>query len=131
MAATTKHPITVHYNGACPICRPEVEHYKAHAARHRVGGVAFSDITSEAGATALAACGIGRESAARRFTVIRADGAVLTGVPAFAELWSRLPRYRWLAHAVRLPVLRPLAVALYDHVLAPLLFWSNRRAGRV
>lgn len=125
----------MHYNGACPICRPEVEHYRRSVERDAVVGVGFEDITDPARkaqlAETLSAHGITMEQAARRFTVIAEDGSVHTGTAGFIILWSRLPKFRWLARIVGAPVIRPCAEFVYDRILAPLLYWSNKRAGRL
>jgi predicted DCC family thiol-disulfide oxidoreductase YuxK len=52
------------------------------------------------------------------------------GVPAFAALWDEIPRYRWLAAVVRLPVVRQIAAGSYE-VLATILYaWNKRRERR-
>jgi hypothetical protein len=39
-----------------------------------------------------------------------------------------MPRYRWLARCVSFPVVYPVAVCLYDYLLAPGLYqWHLRR----
>ena len=58
--------------------------------------------------------------------MIDAEGRLLAGVDAFQALWRRMPRYRWLAGLVDLPVIRPAAILLYDRVLAPALVLYNR-----
>lgn len=39
----------------------------------------------------------------KRFHVRASDGRVLSGAAAFAEVWTRLPRWRWAARAASLP----------------------------
>lgn len=113
--------LTVLYNGACPICRREVDGYRRSA---EAGGLplAFEDLNH----ADLTAWGVGRDEARRRLHLRRSDGTVLAGLPAFAALWDRLPHLRWLSWLVRRPLLRPLAGAVYDHVLAPALFALDR-----
>ena len=79
----------------------------------------------------LEAHGISFDDAARRFTVVDGDGHVRQGVDGFIILWGALPRYRWLASIVAFPPVKWVAEVVYDHVLAPLLYWSNRRAERL
>jgi predicted DCC family thiol-disulfide oxidoreductase YuxK len=121
--------LSVHYNGSCPICRPEVEHYKRSAEISGVPHISFVDITTDR--DRLDALGISFDDAARRFTVVDGDGQVQQGVEGFIALWSALPRYRWLASCISFPPIKWVAEVVYDHVLAPLLYWSNRRAGRL
>ena len=122
---TLDRPIC-YYNGGCPVCRTEIEHYKKGAGGHRV---TWLDLSAEP--EALAERGIDRADAKRRLHVLDEAGRLHIGVDAFVLLWQRMPRYRWLARLVASRSLRPLAMALYDKILAPLLFWWNRRQGRI
>lgn len=115
-----------YYHGGCPVCRTEIDHYKRGAGGDRV---TWLDLSVEP--EALAERGIDRASAKRRLHVRDETGRLHIGVDAFVLLWQRMPRYRWLASLVASRPMRPLAVALYDKVLAPLLFWWNRRQGRI
>jgi predicted DCC family thiol-disulfide oxidoreductase YuxK len=108
------------YNGACPICSAEISHYAAYADT-RALPLRFEDL----GKTDLASWGLSADQAARRLHV-RKDGTLLSGLPAFRVLWAEMPRYRWLARLTGWPILRPLATASYDHVLAPLLYHWHR-----
>ena len=109
------------YNDACPVCRAEIRHYARHAEREGLP-IAFDDLGSDA----LAGWGVDADAAARRLHVLH-DGRVSSGIPAFLVLWSRMPRYRWLARLVGAPVIRPLAVLVYDRVLAPALYRRHLR----
>jgi len=104
------------YNARCPVCRAEIEHYRAHA-EARALPVQFLDLNTRD----LASWGIGADAAARRLHV-RQGGRVVSGVDAFLALWRVLPRYRWLARIVALPGLRHLAHLVYERVLAPRLY---------
>ncbi|MBM3478348.1 MAG: DUF393 domain-containing protein [Alphaproteobacteria bacterium] len=100
---------TVFYDGACPLCRREIAHY---AARDRAGLLAFADIAADP--APLAMIGIDQAQALARLHVRRADGVVLSGARAFAEIWSCLPRWRLLARALRgIPGAMALAEAAY------------------
>ena len=115
-----------YYNGACPVCRFEIEHYKAGADGDRVR---WLDLASEP--EALARFGIDRAGARRRLHVLDEDGRLHIGIDAFVLIWQVMPRYRWLSRLVGARPVRPLAAAVYDHVLAPLLFHWNRLRGRI
>lgn len=117
--------LTVIYNDSCPICAREVAGYRRMAARHGLD-IAFHGQT-EGG---LSAYGLTSRDAARRLHVIE-DGQLVSGVPAFARIWDRLPRLRWLARAVRLPGVGAVASLLYDHAAAPALFALHRRRERL
>lgn len=120
---------TVLYNADCPICSREIAAY-ARAAHAAGAPLAFEPL---AGAD-LAAWGLTDDAARRRLHLRRegegggeGGGAVLAGLPAFLALWDELPRLRWLARLLRLPLIRPAAGALYERVLAPALFALDRR----
>jgi hypothetical protein len=56
------------------------------------------------------------------------DGVLTSGIPAFLVLWAQMPRYRALGRIVGLPGFKQIAIAVYDHVLAPLIYhWHLRR----
>jgi predicted DCC family thiol-disulfide oxidoreductase YuxK len=117
--------LRVLYNGSCPICSKEIEHYQRYSEGEGLP-IAYDDLMTEAreGWT------IDENSAAKALRVRRGD-QVLVGVDAFLALWEALPRYRLLARLVRLPVVFTLARWVYDWVLAPVLFWlHSRRQGR-
>lgn len=113
------------YNGDCPVCSIEIDHY-ARLSQRRDLPVRFDDLN----ACDLARWGVDADQAARRLHV-RHKGEVLSGIPAFLVLWSQMPGYRWLGRIVGLPGLRQLATLVYDHLLAPLLYrWHLRRVRR-
>jgi predicted DCC family thiol-disulfide oxidoreductase YuxK len=113
--------IRVIYNDTCPICSREVGQYRRAAAASgapiRFEGLDAAD---------LAAHGLDRDRAARRFHVVR-EGRLVSGVDAFIALWSELPRWRWLARLVALPGIRQFAGLFYDHAAAPALHALHRR----
>jgi predicted DCC family thiol-disulfide oxidoreductase YuxK len=119
-----QEPMTVVYNDTCPICAREVAGYRRMVARHGLD-VAFSGL-SDGG---YARFGLSKRDAARRFHVVQ-GGTLTSGIPAFVLLWQRIPRLRWLARAVQLPVMAPLSALIYDHALAPALFAMHRRRER-
>lgn len=120
-----KSETRVLYNDQCPVCSFEINHYAAYAKRHGLP-IRFDDLNGPD----RAAWGLDADTAARRLYVLR-DGVLTSGIPAFLVLWQDMPRYRWLARVIGLPGLRHLASALYDHVLAPLIYrWHVRRQAR-
>lgn len=117
---------TTLYNGSCPVCRTEIDHYRAQDARAGLG-LGWIDIGRDP--EAARARGFDPIDVRKRLHVLDAHGKVHIGVDGFLLLWSHLPRYRWLGRIVGARGVKPLAVVLYDRVLAPLLFaWDRRRA---
>lgn len=104
------------YNDRCPICRAEIEHYRAYA-EARALPIRFEDLHD----AQLGQWGVDAAGAAKRLHVRTKDG-VLSGVDAFIALWQEMPRYRVLARIVSLPGLRHGAGWVYNRVLAPWLY---------
>lgn len=109
------------FNADCPLCNTEICHYQAYSDSQELG-IGFDDLNSDA----LSNWGIDGDTAARRLHVIH-NGELHAGIPAFIVLWSEMPRYRWLAKVVGLPVIRQIASALYDHLLAPAIYARHLR----
>lgn len=109
------------YNSECPICSREVSAYRRYA-EARALPLDFAALQNED----LAALGLTPEDAARRLHVVQ-DGRLLAGLPAFVALWQEMPRTRWLARIVSLPIVRPLVGAVYEALLAPALYAMHRR----
>ena len=90
-------PLTVLYDGACPLCRREIGVYRGLQPN---APVCFADISD---ATQPLPPGTTREQLMARFHVQGRDGALLSGAQAFLALWATLPGWRWLAQVGRLP----------------------------
>lgn len=94
-------PLTVLYDGTCPLCRREIAHVRGLVQGRADSALCFVDV-SRADAT-----GIGsdteRTRLLARFHVQRADGSRLDGAAAFVAMWERLPGWRWAARLARLP----------------------------
>ena len=113
--------LEVVYNGSCPICSTEVAVYRRRAEVDALP-IRFTDLH----AADLAAVGLTADQAARRFHVLK-NGEILSGIPAFLELWASIPRYRWLGRIVGFPGIRQGAILVYDHLLAPILYGMHKR----
>jgi uncharacterized protein (TIGR01777 family) len=118
----------VFFNGECRVCRFEMKRYAALSRRAKPE-MRFVDSTRHA--RGLTACLLRSEHLERRLYLRSADGRILSGMPAVLAIWASLPQYRLLSKIWSLPLLRPLAVLLYDHAISRLLaFWARRRAGQ-
>jgi predicted DCC family thiol-disulfide oxidoreductase YuxK len=90
-------PLTVLYDGACPLCRREIGVYRGLPSSTPL---CFADVSD----TALPLPpGTTREQLLARFHVRRGDGRLLSGAQAFLALWGQLPGWRWLARVGRVP----------------------------
>ena len=112
---------SVLYNANCPVCSFEIRHYARYAVKSGLP-IQFDDLNSDA----RDQWGIDAETAARRLYVLY-EGTLESGIPAFLILWAQMPRYRWLARVVGLPVIKEIASAMYDHVLAPVIYRLHLR----
>jgi predicted DCC family thiol-disulfide oxidoreductase YuxK len=94
-------PLTVLYDGACPLCRREIGIYRGLRANTPV---CFADVSDAAVPLPLALPpDTTREQLLARFHVRGRDGRWLSGAQAFLALWAALPGWRWLAWAGRVP----------------------------
>ena len=118
---------TILYNGACPICRREIEHYQ-HLDRDGDDTLAFADISEPD--PMLARLSLTQDAAKRRLHVVDVNGRLLAGIPAFAAIWDRLPRYRWLAWISRLPLVRSVLPYIYEAIAFGLYHTDKRRERR-
>ena len=90
-------PLTVLYDGACPLCRREIGIYRGLLPNTPV---CFADVSD---AALPLPPGTTREQLLARFHVRSREGQLLSGAQAFLALWAALPGWRWLALAGRLP----------------------------
>ena len=93
----------VFFDGACPLCRREIAHYKRLSGADCLNWI---DITQSR--ALMFNYDLDPETAMARFHVLDASGHWQTGAWGFAELWSHLPGYRWFASALRTLHLLPL-----------------------
>lgn len=93
-------PLTVLYDGACPLCRREIDVYRGLRPLRSDTPVCFADVSD---AALPLPPGTTREQLLARFHVRSHDGQLLSGAQAFLALWAALPGWRWLAWAGRLP----------------------------
>jgi len=116
--------LRVFYNGSCPICRVEVEHYQRAANAASIENLKWSDIYESP--NALSSYGLSKRDATIRLHSLSEAGTLITGVDSFIAIWQRLPRYRWLAAVASLPIFKPVFRWGYDNLAVPILLWINR-----
>lgn len=94
----TRPDAVVYFDGNCPICRREIGFY-----RRQTGGdrIAWVDVGNASGSSMPG--DLCREAALRRFHLRKADGELVSGALAFAELWALLPRFAVIGRIARLP----------------------------
>jgi len=119
--ATALPALTVYYDGACPLCRVEIAHYRR---QQGADVLCFVDVAEPT------ACGPGlsHAQALARFHVRDAEGRLLSGAAAFVGLWQHLPRWRWLGRVAAWPPVLALLELGYRAFL-PLRPTLSRRVG--
>lgn len=124
---TNKQPCTTSfYNGACPVCRTEMQRYRDEALKTDAP-LGWVDISRPENADALMAYGITQDMAFRYIYVIDKHGEPQRGVDGLIAIWQDIPRWRWLAQLIGLPIVRPLCTLAYDHILSRAIYHWNRR----
>ncbi|MFP5357339.1 MAG: thiol-disulfide oxidoreductase DCC family protein [Gammaproteobacteria bacterium] len=118
----TQPQLTVWFDGSCPLCRREIAHYRRLDPPG--SGLRWQDLTAPD--APWAAHGLDHESAMRRLHVLDDAGGRYLGVPAFVQIWLRLPAYRWLARLLQaLRLTTPL-----DRLYARFADWRYQRRCR-
>lgn len=100
--------VTMLYDGSCPLCSREVDHYRRIDRQKRVRWV---DIATDQ--QLLEQHNVTFDAAMRHLHVIASDGSIVRGAYAFVEIWRVLPYYRYLARLVALPGVLPLLNSAY------------------
>lgn len=108
----------VFYDGACPLCRREIAHYRRIDREARLRW-----IDAAAKAEVLARHDLSLQAAMTELHVLDAAGHWQRGVDAFLVIWQHLPGYRWLGRLVRGLYLRKPLGFLYRHFAT----WRYRR----
>ena len=112
--AEEKAPLTVFYDGACPVCSREVAFYQGKAGTE---GLCWLDVSREAPA------GLDQGAALARIHARLPDGTLVSGAAAFAEIWQRVPGFGWLGRLVAWGPVAPLAEAAYRGFLRVRRLW--------
>lgn len=88
--------LTVYYDGACPLCRKEINFFRRRSNDNNVEWVDASLSDTDAVAADLT-----RSAALTRFHVRLPDGSLQSGARGFAELWAVMPGFGWLGRFAR------------------------------
>ncbi len=110
--------IKVFFNDSCNVCRLEINHYKKIADSN----LEWIDITNNDEALRLTSKS--QEELLRRLHVIE-DGKVIGGAKAFIIIWSKIPKYNFLAKIFSIKPLFFLFHYAYE-IIAYFLFLKNR-----
>ncbi len=110
--------IKVFFNDSCNVCRLEINHYKKIAD----SSLEWIDITNSDEALKLTS--ISQAELLRRLHVIE-DGKVIGGAKAFIIIWSKIPKYNFLA---KIFSIKPLYILFHYgyEIVAYFLFLKNK-----
>ena len=110
--------IKVFFNNSCGVCRLEINHYK----KISDSNLEWIDITNNDEALKLTSKS--QEELLRRLHVID-DGRVIGGAKAFVLIWSKIPKYNFLA---KIFSIKPLFILFHYgyEVVAYFLFLKNK-----
>lgn len=101
-----RQSLTVYFDGGCPLCRAEINHYRKQEGADKI---CFRDVSIS---EEVLAGDLTKEQALERFHVRGNDGLLLSGAAAFVAVWSTLPRWKWAARVAALPgILMMLEIA--------------------
>jgi predicted DCC family thiol-disulfide oxidoreductase YuxK len=109
---------TVYYDGGCPVCSREVRFYQG-----REGADSFAWVDVARADEASLGLGLSRHEALARMHVRCADGSLVSGAAAFAEIWRGMPGLRWLGRLLAIPPFGALAELGYRLFLHARKFW--------
>ena len=110
--------IKVFFNNSCNICKMEIDHYR----KHSDDNLEWVDITNNQQAVELTSKS--KEELLRRLHVID-NGQVIGGAKAFVIIWSKIPKYNFLAKILSFKPLFILFHYAYEFV-AYFLFLKNK-----
>jgi predicted DCC family thiol-disulfide oxidoreductase YuxK len=100
--------IQVYFDGDCPICAREMDRCRV---LEGAAAIDFVDINKDM--SALQSNGVRYEEALARLYVRDETGRLHKGISAYAVLFKKLRRYRWLARLVTLPGALPVLDRIY------------------
>lgn len=128
MDQTNSHaPLTVYFDGGCPVCSREIAAY-----RRQAGAEKCVWVDAHACDELALGDGLSRPDALVRFHVRRADGKMVSGMRAFALLWRELPRMAWIGRLASSGPMPAILEAIYSLVLRVRPLWRSaprRQAG--
>ena len=111
-------PVKVFFNNSCNICKLEIDHYKKNSDEN----LELVDITNNQQAVDLTSKS--KDELLRRLHVID-NGQVIGGAKAFIIIWSKIPKYNFLAKILSFKPLFILFHYAYEFV-AYFLFLKNK-----
>lgn len=110
---------TIYFDGSCPLCSAEINHY---ASRDGGDNLQFVDVSDK---DAVLGPGLASGDAQSRFHVRLPDGTLLSGARAFVAVWASLPGWQSAARLARIPGVTPALELAYRAFLPVRPFLSK------
>ena len=107
----------VYFNNSCKICRSEINLYK----KENIKEIEWIDITNNSEAEKETSK---KDKDLLRRLHVEEDGEIIEGAKAFLYVWKKIPKYKFLYHFFKLPIIFPLFKFGYEFV-AYFLFLFN------
>ncbi len=104
--------ILVYYDGACPSCIRDRNLYEKLATKAGKA-IYWVDITGKE--QALREEGIDPDRALRELHVRDKNGKIVSELDAYILLFKQIPKLKFLAYLINLPLIRPLLTKFYHH----------------
>jgi 3-demethoxyubiquinol 3-hydroxylase len=111
LAQIDSAPLTIYFDGSCPVCSREMAYY-----RRQVGADACLWVDASRCPEAALGTGLSRSAALGKFHVRDEHGELVQGVRGFAAMWRALPRTAWLGRVASfgpMPAMLDLAYAAF------------------
>jgi len=89
--ANNERSFTVYYDGGCPLCRKEIATYQEVKGAEKLTWMDAASCDP-----AMLGDNLDSTDALARMHVRDEQGRLISGAAAFAAIWSRLPKTRWL-----------------------------------
>lgn len=105
------------YNGQCPICNLEINHYKKYTDDKKIK-IEYNDLNND---ELLSSWLVDKKTAAKKLHVLK-DCAIYTGLDAFLELWKIMPKYYFLYKFFSKKSIYTIANPTYNMLIAPSIY---------
>ena len=109
----------VYYNESCSICRAEINLYK----KQNIQEIEWVDITNNI--IAEKDTSKNNKSLLRRLHV-EENGQIFSGAKAFLLVWKKIPKYKFLYTAFKLPIVFSIFSIFYE-IIAFFLYQKNKK----
>ena len=117
--------LTVFFDGACPLCRREIDFYRGQRGSEHLDWV---DLSAAPPVRPLAP-GLDLGTALARMHVMHPDGSFSSGGAAFAAIWRALPRFAVLGKIASVPPVAWLLEIGYRLFLRVRPLWRTQPVG--